>query len=170
AAMRNSSNVVRIKHTSNAKARLEVAHRIMGITDHFGRQMESILNHWTKVPISYEAVKRLIQLAMVPNTEVRSHLQQGKDEELASMFKNTCEKVFEHGMAADSAQLATTKGTLFGAYNAVTGYFQNVRSYKNEEAKVKSILMGGTAQLRSQKAFDLCAGFAQHGEQILKLN
>lgn len=36
----------------------------------------------------------------------------------------------------------TTKGTLFGAYNAVTGYYQNVRNYKNDEAKLQSIVMG----------------------------
>jgi hypothetical protein len=56
--------------------------------------------------------------------------------------------------------LETTKGSLFGAYNAVTGYFQNVRTYKNEEAKLKSLLLGGTGQLRTQKAFNLCEDFA----------
>jgi hypothetical protein len=56
-------------------------------------------------------------------------------------------------------QQETTKGTLFGAYNAVTGYFQNVRNYKNDEAKVKSLMFGGTGQLRTQAAFDLCLSF-----------
>jgi hypothetical protein len=54
---------------------------------------------------------------------------------------------------------------LFGAYNAVTGYFQNVRNYKNEEAKLKSLLFGGTGQLRTQKAFNLCEDFAK-GEMM----
>ena len=53
------------------------------------------------------------------------------------------------------------KGTLFGAYNAVTGYFQNVRTYKNDEAKLKSLLFGGTGQMRTQKAFNLCECFAK---------
>lgn len=56
-------------------------------------------------------------------------------------------------MTSDSQQMNTTKGTLFGAYNAVTGYYQNVRSYKDSEAKLQSIILGGTAQLKSQKAF-----------------
>ena len=33
-------------------------------------------------------------------------------------------------LTSPSQQQATTRGTLFGAYNAVTGYFQNVRNYK----------------------------------------
>jgi len=57
--------------------------------------------------------------------------------------------------------MQTTKGSLFAAYNAVTGYFQNVRTYKNEEAKLKSLLLGGTGQLRTQKAFNLCEDFAR---------
>jgi hypothetical protein len=41
--------------------------------------------------------------------------------------------------------------------------FQNVRNYKNEEAKLKSLLFGGTGQLRTQKAFNLCEDFAKGG-------
>ncbi|CAN5444003.1 hypothetical protein BH11BAC5_BH11BAC5_34530 [soil metagenome] len=46
-------------------------------------------------------------------------------------------------------------------YIIATGYFQNVRTYKNEEAKLKSLLFGGTGQLRTQKAFQLCERFAK---------
>ena len=46
-------------------------------------------------------------------------------------------------------------------YITVTGYFQNVRTYKNEEVKLKSLLFGGTGQLRTQKAFQLCESFAK---------
>ena len=51
------------------------------------------------------------------------------------------------------------KGISLSGIYTVTGYFQNVRNYKNEEAKVKSLLFGGTGQLRTQKAFDLCGSF-----------
>ena len=64
----------------------------------------------------------------------------------------------------------TTKGTVFGAYNAITGYFQNVRTYKDDEAKLKSLLMGGTAQLRTQAAFNLCMDFSRKGADALMLN
>jgi len=45
----------------------------------------------------------------------------------------------------------------------VTGYFQNVRKYRDDQAKLSSILMGGTAQLRGQAAFNLCLDFAVKG-------
>jgi Domain of unknown function (DUF932). len=72
-------------------------------------------------------------------------------------------------MISDTQQMATTKGTLFGAYNAVTGYFQNVRNYRDGEAKLQSIVMGGTAQLKTQKAFELCTDFAYSGAEIFQL-
>ena len=36
-----------------------------------------------------------------------------------------------------------------------------MRTYKNDEAKLKSLLFGGTGQLRTQKAFRLCERFAK---------
>ncbi len=56
---------------------------------------------------------------------------------------------------------------MFGAYNSVTGYFQNVRNYKDDEAKLKSLLFGGTGQQRTQAAFRLCEAFAKNGENSL---
>ncbi|MDQ6473123.1 hypothetical protein RB619_20995, partial [Flavobacterium sp. LHD-80] len=49
-------------------------------------------------------------------------------------------------------------------------YFQNMRNYKDEEAKLTSLLMGGTAQIRTQSAFNLCVDFASKGSDALILN
>jgi hypothetical protein len=64
----------------------------------------------------------------------------------------------------------TTKGTVFGAYNAVTGYFQNIRNYKDDEAKLTSLLMGATGQIHTQSAFNLCLEFAYKGSDALIIN
>jgi len=52
------------------------------------------------------------------------------------------------------------------SYNAVTGYFQNMRNYKDDESKFKSI-MYGTGLQRSQMTFDLCKEFEKHGNSAL---
>ena len=52
-------------------------------------------------------------------------------------------------------QMHTTKGTLFGAYNAITGYHQNIKAYKSEEIKLNSILFGAGLN-KTQTAFNLC--------------
>jgi hypothetical protein len=161
AALRNCCNAIKIRHTVNAKERLEEAHKLMGITNHLSIQLEGIFNQWAKIRITDLEVKKLIQMALVPNKEVLQNILAGKDDELSTCFKNMADAAFEYTMTNDSQQVATTKGNLFGAYNAVTGYFQNVRTYKNDEAKLKSLLFGGTGQLRTQKAFSLREDFAK---------
>lgn len=168
-AMQNHSNAVKIRHTTNAQDRLKEAHKVLGISNKLSAELEQLFNHWSKVRITDREVKRLIELAMCPNKETLQALQAGAQDELSSYFVTMCEDVFAYAQTSPTQQQATTAGTVFGAYNAVTGYFQNVRSYKDEEAKFKSI-MGGTAQIRAQKAFDLCTGFAKSGVAGLVLN
>lgn len=170
AALRNQTNTVRIRHTSNAKQRLEQAHKVMGISDILSIQLESIFNNWTKVRITDSELKKLIQSSLVPNKEVLKTIQNDKEDELSTCFINMVDNAFEYAMSNPSQLMDTTKGTVFGAYNAVTGYFQNVRSYKDDEAKLTSLLMGGTGQLRTQSAFNLCQEFAAKGSDALILN
>ncbi len=166
AALHDCSNSIKIRHTASAEDRLKEAHKVMGISNMLSVQLEAIFNQWTKVRITDSEVKKLIQLAMVPNKEVLRNIQTGNFDELSSCFNNVCDTAYEYAMTSPTQQTDTTQGTLFGAYNAITGYFQNVRSYKNDEAKFKSI-MDGTGKLRTQAAFDLCTDFMNHGNATL---
>ena len=170
ASLRNMTNVVRIKHTSGAKQRIETAHKVMGLANSMSNQLEEIFNKWSKVRVSDEEVKQLIQISLCPNKKTMELLKKGEDDEFSTMFKNTVEDAFAYAMMSETQQLETTKGTLFGAYNAVTGYFQNVRKYRDNESKLQSIVMGGTAQLKSQKAFELCTAFVKDGAEVFNLN
>jgi phage/plasmid-like protein (TIGR03299 family) len=170
ASLRSMSNVVRIKHTSGAKQRLDDAHKVMGLADTLSCQLEGIFNQWAKVKVTDQEVRKLIQLALCPNKETLDLLKKGAEDEVSTLFKNTVEDAFTYAMVSETQQMDTTKGTLFGAYNAVTGYYQNIRSYKDDEAKLQSIVLGGTAQLKSQKAFELCTAYSINGSEILNLN
>lgn len=164
------SNVIRVRHTVNANQRLRQAHELMGMTNRFAAELEPVFNHWSKARISDKDLKTLIQLAMAPNGQVLGDIKASKNENLSTQFINMVESVYEYGLGSETQNMATTAGTVFGAYNAVTGYFQNVKNYKDEDAKIKSLLMGGTAQLKSQKAFDLCESFAAHGAASFNFN
>lgn len=166
AALRNCSNTLKIRHTANAKERLEQAHKVMEISNTLSLQLETLFNRWSQVRITDPELKKLLRLAMVPNKEVLQQLQKGQSDELSTCFIKICDSVYEYAQTSPTQQLATTGGTLFGAYNAVTGYFQNVRGYKDGEAKLKSLFFGGTAQARTQKAFTLCEDF----EKGIQLN
>jgi len=106
---------------------------------------------------------------MAPNKEVLTNLAEGKLDLLSTHYTNIVDNVYEYALASHTQQLETTAGTVFGAYNAVTGYFQNVRSFKSDEAKFKSI-MDGTARQQAQTTFNLCSEFVKHGGEALIYN
>jgi hypothetical protein len=167
--MRNHVNSVKIRHTASATDKLKETHKMLGIIDQLSTEMEAIFNRWSRVRINDPQLKKLIQIAMAPNKETLEKLKNGQQSDLSSHFNNVVSSVFDYAMTAPSQQEDTTKGTLFGAYNAVTGYFQNVRNFRDDESKFKSI-MHGTGLQRNQSAFDLCTAFAKSGENGLVLN
>ncbi len=158
AAIRSKQNTIKIRHTANAVERLKQAHQLMGITNSLANEMEVLFNHWSKVRITDQELKKMIGIAMAPSKEVLNSLQQEKFHHLSSHYLNIVDNVLEYALTAPSQQGVTTKGTLFGAYNAVTGYFQNVRKFGSEEQKLKS-MMWGTGIQRAQATFYLCQQF-----------
>lgn len=166
AALRTQTGAIKIRHTANAHERLKQAHKLLGITNQLSGEMEQIFNRWARVKITDKQVKKLVQMAMAPNKETLENLQKGKHDEFSSVFNNVVDKVLEYSASSPTQQMETTKGTLFGTYNSVTGYFQNVKNYKTEEAKFNSI-MSGNALGKAQATFDLCADFAKIGVNAL---
>lgn len=169
AAMRNHSGGIKIRHTASANDRLKQAHTLMGISHVMAEELEELFNHWTKVRITDAQVKKLIQVAMAPNKEVITNLELGLVDKLSTTYTNIVDNAFAYAMGDPTQQMETTAGTLFGAYNAITGYYQNVRNFKDGDAKFKSI-MDGTAKQRAQVAFDFCGQFAKNGADALNLN
>lgn len=169
AALRHMTNVVRIRHTESAQEHLKMAHRIMGISEVLSDNLEGIFNRWSIVRIADKEVLKLVQMAMAPNKETLEKIMGENIDEYSSRFLNTVESVCEYAFSNDTQQLPTTKGTLFGAYNSITGYFQNVKSFKNDEAKLKSILFGSGLQ-KTQSAFNLCTAFEKQGGGAFELS
>jgi phage/plasmid-like protein (TIGR03299 family) len=169
AALNNHVNCIKIRHTASATDKLKQAHKMLGITNQLSVELEAVFNRWSRVRITDPELKKLIQLGMIPNRETYEKLKAGKNDELSSHFNNVVSSVFDYAMTNPTQQVDTTKGTLFGAYNTVTGYFQNVRNFKDEESKFKSI-MYGTGLQKNQTTFNLCVDFAKHGNRVLNFN
>ncbi len=155
-ALKNHSNAVYIKHTANAEQKLNEAARIIKIAESTSELLKTVFNKWSKTRINDPELKRLISLAMSPNKEVFTAIAtDNKAFEFSRQFEDVCGQVFEYAMTSETQQMETTAGTLFGAYNAITGYYQNVNTYKSESQKLNSILYG-TGLERTKKAFEIC--------------
>jgi len=166
AALNNMSNCVKIRHTQSAKERLLQAHKVMGIANILTDQLNGIFNRWAQIRITDKEVLKLVQRAMAPSREILGKVLDENIDEYSKHFLNVVDKVCDYAFTNETQQMETTKGTLFGAYNAITGYFQNVKHYKNEEVKLKSILFGNGLS-KTQTAFNLCRAFEKEGGSVL---
>jgi phage/plasmid-like protein (TIGR03299 family) len=120
AALGNMTNCVKIRHTQSAKERLLQAHKVMGITNTMTDQLNGIFNQWAQVRITDKELLKLVQQAMAPSKEVLEKVLNDENiDEYSSRFLNTVERVCEYGFSNETQQMETTKGTLFGAYNAI---------------------------------------------------
>ena len=161
AALKDSANCIKIKHTNNVRERLGEAHKLMGISNMLSDELEQVFNSWSKVSITDRHVLKLVQQAMAPSGEVLQQVVEGREDEHSSRFKNLCNSIMEYALGSETQQTDTTRGTLFGAYNAITGYYQNVKQHRDPEQKLKSIQFG-TGFQRTQRAFRLCQAYSKN--------
>lgn len=119
AALKQNTNCIKIRHTASAADKLKQAQVMLGISNSLSIEMAAIYNRWSHVRISDPELKRLIQLAMVPNRETLEKLRSFQDEELSTQFNNIVENVYGYAMASPTQQMDTTRGTVFGAFNSV---------------------------------------------------
>lgn len=164
-AIRGVQHKVRIMHTTNAVDNLKKAHEVLGITNMLSDELGKIYNRMATVRISDKNLKKYIETVFLSPKELRE-LAVG-DAEMSSRRRNQLDDVFEYALTGPGQNLITAKGTVFGAYNAITGYFSNVfydsdevkdRSKEQIEAdferKMKNNLVAGYGQVTMQKAMD----------------
>lgn len=157
AALKTNSNAVYIKHTASAGDKLKEAARIMKMTNDLSEQLEATFNRWSKVRLTDTEIQKLIRLAMSPNKEVATAIiEDKKDYEFSKQFEDVTGQIFEYSQTHESQLMETTAGTLFGAYNSISGYYQNVKTFESDNTKMSSIFFG-TAGERSAKAFEICS-------------
>ncbi len=124
----------------------------MGIVHKVSDELSSVFNQMAKVKITDPQLVDFIKKSLAPNKEALTKME--ANEEISTRFNNMVSDCYLYAMTSPTQQQEATRDTLFGAYNAITGYFQNVKSFKDNELKVKSIL-DGTSYNQSQNAFNL---------------
>ena len=161
AALSNHSNAVYIKHTANAEQKLQEAARIISITESTSEILQTMFNKWAKITLNDAEIKKLIALAIAPNKEIFSKLAAGEEVQHSSSFRNKFAEILEYNRHSPTQQMASTENTIFGVYNAITGYYQNSKSFASVDKKLNSILYGSAADY-SKQAFEVCENAADY--------
>ncbi len=149
AALKNCSNKVSIRHTKDASKKLAEAHKIMKISSKLADELGEVFNRMAKVQITDKELRSFIETVMMPPAK-----ETLTEEEFSTRFTNKVNDIVGYALGNATQQMDTTRGTLFGAYNSITGYHQHLKAYKTPDDKLADIF-GGNAERTQQKAFDL---------------
>lgn len=158
AALKSNKNNIRIMHNSSVKENVREAHKVMGMVNLLKNELETCFNAMAKKPVVDQKLKEIIVSTFAGKNHMEIIANGAKTAgELASLtkFESLISDVYAYAMQSDTQQMETTRGTVFGAYNAITGYLQNVKEVKDKESNLVSIIEGSGFEYQ-QKAFESC--------------
>lgn len=139
AALGNTISRVAIRHTTNAKKKLEEAHKLMGISHKFVEELNECFNVLAKKKITDEQVRSLIEELFKSGKKEEVEGDENKEKE-STRILNIRNKVWE-GYQEGVGQ-SSIIGTAWGAYNGITHYLDHTQSYKSGDVKFDSIMSG----------------------------
>ena len=151
AAFSNNANRVYIKHTQNVKERFVEAALVMGMHSEYLDKLEVAFRLLYDKRVSDQDMKAIITRAFLSKEEIKALALTG-NVELSTRKTNMVDGVVQYYHQA--SEIDSIRGTGYGVYNAVAGYFQNVKNFRSDDQKMKSIVLGGLSAQYSQGVFD----------------
>lgn len=150
---------LRFKHTKNLKTRMKQAEEILGISNTLFDDVQQILDASTKIKVNdEEAMLLLLNSLEIPVQE---------DGKVSTRSKNILDNAMEYYISGVGQDNDLCRGTLYGVYNGLTGFYQNVKNFDSEEIKMDYITKG-TGYSRVQNLFDIIKVSAEKGEYIYR--
>jgi phage/plasmid-like protein (TIGR03299 family) len=150
AALKGLSNKVLIEHRIGAKDRLSEAYKVMNIASKYMGEVEGVFNSLVKVKCDDDMLRKYIQDVMKP--EYKIVLSEEEQDKMSTRFKNQVDSIYSFALSHPTQITEATRGTMWGAYNAISGYYNYLAKFKTAEDKFSS-QMFGSGHNKIQKAF-----------------
>lgn len=158
ASFNNNTNRVYIKHTQNVKERFVEAALVMGMHSEYLDKLEAAFRLLYDKRVSDQDMKSIVTKAFLSKEEIKTLALTG-NVELSTRKTNMVDGVVQY--YHEAIEIDTIRGTGYGVYNAVAGYFQNVKNFRSDEQKMKSIVLGGLSAQYTQRVFDKLIKYCQ---------
>jgi len=156
AAVQGLTNTFSFRHTVNAEERLREAHKALHVTNQFYNELEGIFGRMAQVKMNDAQFKEYIESLFVKRN---TNLDAPVDEMETSLSDNYREQIMKFNFEGPGQDFKTCKGTVFGAYNAITGWIEHVKDFKGgADGKLRSIWFNGGKQIKNRamdKALEL---------------
>jgi phage/plasmid-like protein (TIGR03299 family) len=152
-ALRTAKSKYKVRHTKSVHNKLNEARHILQIENTLSEEAQEIYRNMTRIRLSDRQAHGFINSLFLTQAELEL-LEEGRDykDVLSTRKKNIIGDVQKYLRLGPGQDMETTKGTLWGTYNAVTGYFNNAKNYTNDNNRMQSIMFGAAANT-SNEAF-----------------
>jgi phage/plasmid-like protein (TIGR03299 family) len=151
AALSSGSNLFKIKHSRLTKDKLKEAEKLLAITYKTSKETQEIYNHLTSIKITDEVRDNYFLDLMLTKQELdilaRTQFTWANSPDISTNKKNVLMDIFEYNEKGAGQNMDICKGTAYGAFNTITGYLQNVKSYTDNEKKFSKIMLGSDGTL-----------------------
>jgi phage/plasmid-like protein (TIGR03299 family) len=148
AALRNSQDKIKIRHTSNANYRLSEAAKVLKLMSANTAANEDNYNQMANTVISKEQMFNYFGNVFLTPTEIKE-LQEGKraKEVISTRKENILSDVVNFANKGQGQAIAMkgTDFTMWSAYNAVTGFITR-KKYGSPSDRANSMLFGSAAE------------------------
>jgi len=143
-ALSASSRALRIRHTKSIEKRAREGLRIMGIIRQAGANMGEVFRGMAKVDMNGEKLKNYFD-ELYPSPE-----KTREDSKRSwTIYDNRLEKLTAAFESSPSiADVPGARGTLWGAYNAITQYVDHMQNDPDEDKKTNRILFAGGSDIK----------------------
>jgi phage/plasmid-like protein (TIGR03299 family) len=152
AALGKLDNKVSISHTSSAETNLKEAYKVMGIASRYMDEVNKVFEDMTSYKLTDLDITNYIQNVLKDNKKEEEE-EDVEVKEDSTRFKNVVGSIFNFSINAETQKSEAAYRTLWGAYNAISGYYTHIKDYRTEEQKMWDINYG-TASSKIKKAFN----------------
>jgi len=141
---------IKMKHTTNVKSKLEQATRILLAAESNARVFASKAREMKKTSWTTQRFFDYIGNLYLTKDE-RLAVTSGKHplEVLSKKKSNILTEIFDYS-ESEVGRRETNPGSAWWAYNAVTGYYSNVKNFTSDEKRLNSLFFGGSDQVMTK--------------------
>ena len=150
AALNGLENKVSISHIIGAKDKIKEAYKVMGIASKYNLQVEQMFNQMLDVKMSEGDLATYFTKVLKPDYISIDGLTQ---QEMSTRLQNAVDMTLDFAYNHPTQKTVEATGTLWGAYNAISGVYNYGKKYKNSEDKFNQQFFG-TANKKMLKSFD----------------
>lgn len=144
---------INLKHTKNVHEKIKMADKIMGKTEEYTKSTQELFEALAKQTVNEQQVDHYLSRYFLRDESFEIAKQHNFnydtiDKKMIPTARindiQTAKEYHENGPGQQKI-----KGTLFGIYNTISGFQQNVKKFKTEDNKMESIIYEG-AEFRKQ--------------------